>query len=197
MADRTGRFGLVHLRSRRHSMVNGLGKWGPAMKLGILVGVAAVGAALLSTPVSADGTVYNDLSGSEIVELLDAHGYSATLTTDEGGDPLVMGAADGLKFRVQTYDCNSQAPRRCHSLQFVASFALQHKATQDDFMAMNDYNQKKVYGRAFIDENGDAAIDFVVNLSGGVLAANLMDDVGTWKTYVLTKFVQHLGWKVS
>ena len=37
----------------------------------------------------------------------------------------------------------------------------------------------------------------VVNLSGGVLAANLMDDVGTWKTYVLTKFVQHLGWKVS
>ncbi len=167
------------------------------MGLKVLLGAAAVAGAVLSTPVYADGTIYNDLSGSEIVALLDAHGYSATLTTDPGGDPLIMGAADGLKFRVQTYDCNSQAPRRCRSLQFVASFALEHKATSDDFMAMNDYNQKKVYGRAFIDENGDAAIDFVVNLSGGVMAANLMDDVGTWKTYVLDTFVQHLGWKVS
>jgi hypothetical protein len=167
------------------------------MKLKVLFGAAAVASVLISTSAGADGTIYNDLSGSEIVALLDAHGYSATLTTDQGGDPLIMGAADGLKFRVQTYDCNAQAPRRCHSLQFVASFALQHKASSDDFMAMNDYNQKKVYGRAFIDENGDAAIDFVVNLSGGVMAANLMDDVGTWKTYVLDTFVQHLGWKVS
>ena len=167
------------------------------MKLEFVLGGAALACALAFAPAQADDTVYNDLSGSEVVALLDAHGYQATLTTDQYGDPLIMGAADGLKFRVQSYDCNEQAPRRCHSLQFVASFALQHQATPDDFVAMNDYNQKKVYGRAFIDENGDAAIDMVINLTGGVMAANLMDQVGTWKSYVLDVFVQHLGWKVS
>ena len=167
------------------------------MKLGILVGAAAIVAVLSATPAGADGTVYNDLAGSEIAELLDAHGYSATLTTDDHGDPLVMGSADGLKFKVFTYDCNNQAPRRCRSLQFVSAFSLGHKPTPDDYVAMNQYNNDRVFGRAFIDTNGDAAVDFVVNLSGGVLAANLMDDVGTWKTYVLEKFIQHLGWKTS
>jgi hypothetical protein len=168
------------------------------MRLALAFGAALLAVGLGCAPALADGgTVYNDLSGSEIVALLDAHGYQATLTTDGDGDPMIMGRADGLNFRVQTYDCNEQAPRRCRSLQFVASFALQHKATTDDFEAMNEYNQKKVYGRAFIDENGDAAIDMVVNLAGGVMAANLMDQVGTWKTYVLDVFVEHLGWKVS
>ena len=167
------------------------------MKLGILMGAAIAGAALISSPVSADGTIYNDLSGSEIVELLDAHGYSATLTTDDHGDPMVMGAADGLKFKIFTYNCNAQAPRRCHNLQFVSAFSLGHKPTPEDYVAMNQYNNDRIFGRAFIDSNGDAAVDFVVNLSGGVLAANLMDDVGTWKTYVLEKFIQHLGWKTS
>jgi len=164
----------------------------------LIVGAALLALCVVATPALAGGdTVYNDLSGSEIVALLDAHGYAASLTTDGNGDPLVMGAADGLKFKVQTYDCNGSAPRRCRSLQFIAAFSLDHPATDADMHAMNDYNRKKVYGRAFIDENGDAAVDMVVNMTGGVLAANLMDTVGTWKTFVLDVFVRHLGWKVS
>jgi len=158
---------------------------------------AALVAGTLSSPVYADGTVYNDLSGSEIVALLDAHGYSATLTTDQGGDPEIMAAADGLKFTVFTYNCNTQAPRRCNGLQFESAFDLGHKPTEADYVAMNQYNNDKVFGRAFINKDGDAAVDFVVNLTGGVLTANLMDDVGTWKTYVLEKFIQNLGWKTS
>jgi hypothetical protein len=162
--------------------------------------VAAAGLALgmAGTPASAGSdTVYNDLSGSEIVALLDAHGYQASLTTDEGGDPLVTAKIDGLKFKVQTYDCGKTVPRRCGSLQFIAAFSLDHAVSSADFTAMNDYNKKKVYGRAFIDDNGDADVDMVMNLNGGVLAANLMDKVATWKTYVLDVFVQHLGWRVS
>jgi hypothetical protein len=162
------------------------------------LGAALLAFGLAAAPAFAAGdSVYNDLAGSEIVALLDSHGYQATLTTDSSGDPLVMGSADGLKFKVQTYDCNKSAPRRCRSLQFIAAFSLDHPATNADLVAMNDYNKKKVYGRAFIDENGDAAVDMVINLSGGVLAANLMDTVGTWKSFVLDVFVQHLGWKVS
>jgi hypothetical protein len=163
-----------------------------------IIGAAILAIGLIATPAIAAGdTVYSDLSGSEVVALLDNHGYSASLTTDEGGDPYVTGIADGLKFHVETYDCNSAAPRRCRSLRFVATFSLDHPATNADFVAMNDYNMKKVYGRAFIDKDGDAAVDMVVNLNGGVLAANLMDTVGTWKSFVLDVFVQHLGWKVS
>ena len=150
-----------------------------------------------SPALAGSDTVYNDLSGSEIVALLDAHGYQASLTTDEGGDPLITAKVDGLKFKVQTYDCGKSVPRRCRSLQFIAAFSLDHPVTSADYAAMNDYNKKKVYGRAFVDDNGDADVDMVMNLNGGVLAANLMDTVATWKTYVLDVFVQHLGWRVS
>jgi len=164
----------------------------------LTIGAALLALSVVATPaVAGSDSIYNDLSGSEIVALLDAHGYQASLTTDGGGDPLVMGSADGLKFKVQTYDCNGSAPRRCRSLQFIAAFSLDHPATDADMRAMNDYNRKKVYGRAFIDDNGDAAVDMVINLNGGVMAANLMDTVGTWKSFVLDVFVQHLGWKVS
>lgn len=164
----------------------------------LALGAALFALCVVATPARAgNDTVYTDLSGSEIVALLDAHGYQASLTTDGSGDPLVMGQADGLKFKVQTYDCNGSAPRRCRSLQFIAAFSLDRAATDADVRAMNDYNRKKVYGRAFIDENGDAAVDMVINLNGGVLAGNLMDTVGTWKSFVLDVFVQHLGWKVS
>lgn len=173
------------------------GNWGPAMRLRVLLSAAALAATVLSTPVFADSSVYSDLSGSEIVALLDAHGYSATLTTDDHGDPLIMGSVDGLKFRVFTYNCNAQAPRRCNSLQFVSSFALGHKPTPDDYVAMNKYNNDRIFGRAFINDDNDAAIDYVINLTGGVMAGNLMDDVSTWKTYVLDKFVAQLGWKSS
>ena len=165
------------------------------MKLGFLFGGVALACVIGLAPARADDTIYNDLSGSEIVALLDAHGYQATLTTDQDGDPLIMGAADGLKFRVQTYDCNEQAPRRCRTLQFLAAFA--HEASPSDVAAMNDYNNKRVYGRAYINSDGDAAVDFTINLAGGVLAANLMDQVGTWKSYVLDRFVEQLGWKSS
>ncbi len=164
----------------------------------LVVGAALIALSAMASPALADSdAVYNDLAGSEIVALLDAHGYQASLTTDEHGDPLVMATADGLKFKVQTYDCNGQAPRRCRTLQFIASFSLGHSATDADRRAMNEYNQKKVYGRAFIDDYDDAAVDMVVNMTGGVLAANLMDTVGTWKSFVLDVFVQHLGWKTS
>ena len=166
---------------------------------GLSASLAAL-AVILMTAVSAqaqDDESYADLSGSEIVALLEAHGYSASLTTDSAGDPLVMASADGLRFRVQTYDCNSSAPRRCRTLQMVSSFALERPPSAEDFIAMNDYNNQKVYGRAYIDDNGDAAVDFTVNLSGGVSASNLMDNVGTWKAFILDVFVNYLGWQVS
>jgi hypothetical protein len=168
------------------------------MKLWGTLGAAALLGVTLALPVQADeDSVYTDLSGGDIVALLDSHGYQATLTTDEGGDPLVMASADGLTFKVYTYDCNKAAPRRCQSIQFTSSFSLGHKATADDFKMMNNYNRNKIYGRAFIDQNGDAAIDFTIDLSGGVLAGNLMSQVSTWKSYVLDRFVTQLGWKVS
>lgn len=145
----------------------------------------------------ADDRIYEDLSGSEIVALLDAHGYDATLTTDTYGDPFITARGSDLKFKVLTSDCDKAAPRRCRSLMFLATFALPRKATDEDFRAMNEYNKNKMFGRAFIDDNGDAAVDFVINMSGGVSARNLMDNVGTWKVYVLDVFVKHLGWQTS
>lgn len=172
-----------------------MGKWA-LRQLGLAVGAAAF---LMAGWASAqDDENYEDLSGSEIVALLEAHGYDASLTTDGSGDPFVTASADGLRFQVATYDCNKSVPRRCRTLQLSSTFALTNNTEETDyFEAMNDFNRQKVYGRAFINEDGDAAVDFTINLSGGVSASNLMDNIGTWKTYVLDVFVDYLGWTVS
>lgn len=164
------------------------------MRLSAIFGVV-IGFCVSLTSVSAQEGVYQDLAGSEVVALLDAHGYNATLTADDFGDPLIMGSADGLKFQVQTYNCNDAAPRRCKTLRFLSSFAAPSSISADEVMkAMNDFNKSKVYGRAFVNDDNDPTVDFRIDLSGGVTAANLMDQVGTWKSFVLDVFIEHLGW---
>jgi hypothetical protein len=58
---------------------------------------------------------------------------------------------------------------------------------------IEQWNEDRVWGRAFIDPDNDPWIDLAVNLKGGVSPENFNDTVSWWWA-VLRDFEEHIGW---
>ena len=65
------------------------------------------------------------------------------------------------------------------SLQFRVAF----KATPS-LDAINGWNRDKRYGKAFLDEDGDAAIDYDLDLEGGATERTVLESVRTFRALV-------------
>jgi hypothetical protein len=114
-----------------------------------------------------------------------ARGYgSATVQTDDVGDPQILGRIDGIRYTVSFYGCVNGAS--CTTLQFRAAWTNPGSATLE---TMNAWNQDKRFGKAYLDYSGDPVIEWDVNLFGGVTAANL-DDTFDWWKLVLQSFAE-------
>ena len=111
-----------------------------------------------------------------------ARGYgSATLTTDNQGDPMIEGRIGGKEYAVIFYDCTDN--RACKAIQFWAWFQAPSITSAD----MKEWNQSERFGKAYLDSDGDPNIEWDVNLFGGVTYRNLDDNFDWWRL-VLEKF---------
>lgn len=99
---------------------------------------------------------------------------SAKLDKDDGGDPMIVGRMDGVRYGIYFYGCKNG--KDCDDIQFTAAW------DEDKFdpADINDWNLTKRYGRAYVDKDGDPTIDMVVNLDYGVSEANLEDSFNWW-----------------
>jgi hypothetical protein len=78
------------------------------------------------------------------------------------------------------YDCsgNGADDQRCNNLQFLAQWEVSKRTTID---TANVYNQKFVFGRAYLSKDGKTFMfDYSVNIKDGVSAANLKRHVDNW-----------------
>ena len=105
----------------------------------------------------------------------------AALTKDGMGDPLIEGSIDSKEYRLYFYDCSEN--RDCKSLMFCAIWEAEDLT--DAMMA--NWNREKRFGKAYLDEDGRAALEMNVNLHGGVARENL-DDTLDWWRLVLAEF---------
>ncbi len=105
----------------------------------------------------------------------------ASMTRDSMGDPLIEGQLDGKEYRLYFYDCSEN--RDCKSLMFSAIWEAEELT--DEMMA--DWNREKRFGKAYIDEDGRAALEMNVNLRGGATLANLGDTLDWWRL-ILAEF---------
>ncbi len=153
---------------------------------------------LMIAPAWAQGEeeVFNAITGDRLVEILQSQGFAASLTVDRHGDPLVLAEAGGVHFQVITYGCNGAANPSCSRLQMVSQMRLPNGATEADIAMMNAYNQRFLFGRAYLDAYGQATVDYSINLNQGISEDNLIDNLNIW-THVLFQFVNGLGWSVS
>jgi hypothetical protein len=133
-------------------------------------------------------TLITGSSFDAIVEALEEGGFSVELTKDTDGDPLIESIDDEEPFSVHFYGCTDGAD--CQYIQFVSGWDLSDGVTVDVVL---EWNEDRVWGRAFIDSEMDPWIDLAVNLQGGVTAENFADTVSWWWS-VMRDFEDHIGW---
>lgn len=157
---------------------------------------AALALFCVTGPAAAE-TVMKDISADELVQIMRAQGFAAQAETASDGSPMIVARMGQVKFGVTTYGCKGLAnAQRCTQLQFVTVFDLQDAPSTQAIMAMNAYNNKRLFGRAYVDPSGDAILDMTVNLARGVTRDNLVDNMTVW-VGVLSNFMTDFGWETG
>ncbi len=171
------------------------------MKRGFTAVIAVIGAlviagAAMSTDALAQGKkrsgsseeLITASSFDAILAALENNGFQTQLTTDTAGDPLIKSTDDNEPFSVHFYGCTDG--KDCQYIQFTSGWDLANGTMPD---VIEKWNEEWVWGRAYLDDEGDPWLDLAVNLYGGVTADNFDDTVDWWWT-VMRDFEDHIGW---
>lgn len=157
--------------------------WG---RLGKSAAAAIFLASLLVAPTALgqSSSVLDDADADVIADVARGFGSIEVRTTDSGA-PFLVGRMDGVRYGILFYGCANG--RDCERIQFAASFGGFNVDAGD----MNDWNVEKLIGRAFLASDGDAVLDFVVNLERGVTRDNFDRTFSLWRV-ALQEFVEFL-----
>lgn len=141
------------------------------------LGAVAVMAMIHAAPVAAQ-SADDILDGSDPGAILEiARGYgSAMLDVDGVGDPKISGRIGGQPYDVFFYGCDDGG-QNCMSLQFTTWYV----GTRPTAEVVTKWNDENRFGTAYLDRDGDLAIDMDVNLFGGVTRRNLDDTFDWWR----------------
>lgn len=128
------------------------------------------------------------IDGGQVDEILNlARGYgSAHLETQSNGDPKITGKIEGVTYQVFFMNCTDN--KNCEDLNFYAGF-LDNKPTLE---TINTWNRDKRFGKAYLDADLDAVVEFDVNLEHGVTRENLDAAFSIW-ALVLKQYTAHIG----
>ena len=117
----------------------------------------------------------------ELSAVLSSYGMTVKDSTTKESDPwLTATTPKGTDFYVNMYDCVGTGAdnRRCNNLQFLAQWELSKNVGLD---SANVYNQKFVFGRAYLNKDGKMFMfDYSVNIKDGVSKDNLKRHVDNW-----------------
>jgi len=112
-----------------------------------------------------------------IMKALQDAGYRATLSKDNGGDPLIKSGAAGVDFSVLFYNCTEN--KDCKTIQFYAGFVKKGLTLE----TMNKWNTNHRFARAYLDDEKDPRIEMDLDLdNGGMSAALFKANIATWES---------------
>lgn len=101
---------------------------------------------------------------------------SAELSKDTKGDPMIKGRLETVQYYIYFFGCKDG--RNCRSLLLKASNSV---TTKPALVAMNEFNQKSRFAKAYLDDDADPVVELDINLDGGVSSKNLDDTFDWWK----------------
>jgi hypothetical protein len=148
--------------------------------------VALLGIAM-AAPAMARPLPDGGITAQELASVLQEKGYKAQVTTDKDGDPLVRSASGGVDFLVLYYECKGK--QRCPSIQCYAGF----KKTAIMPARIAEWNTKRRFGRAYLDDESDPRVEMDVDVEHGATTEAIANDMERWVT-VLAGFTKHIGW---
>jgi hypothetical protein len=104
----------------------------------------------------------------------------AEVGRDAMKDPQIEGTLDGLPYRVDFYGC--WLGRNCDRILFEVRLSRKEwddKPPRPKLFAR--WNREKLFGRAWLDDENRAVLDYPVTLVGGVPKENLRDAFARWR----------------
>jgi hypothetical protein len=125
-----------------------------------------------------------------LVRAMQANGYTAQLTVDSTGDPMIRSAAGGTNFQVLFYNCTDH--RECATVQFHVGYDLK---TAPSLESINDWNRSQRFGSAHLDKENDPILEMDVDLDDGGLSPLLFIDNLEFWTSALGRFEKHIGYR--
>lgn len=157
------------------------------MKLSALILGGALALATLTGAQAATKLV--DGSDPDAILAL-AQGYGdADLETQSNGNPKIKGTMDGITYAIYFMNCDDDN-ENCEDINFYAGF-LDLKV---DAKKINEWNRDKRFGKAYLDKDGDAVVEWDVNLEHGVSSDNMDANIGVWQL-IMGQYSEYIGFK--
>ncbi|HEY6663190.1 MAG TPA: YbjN domain-containing protein [Sphingomicrobium sp.] len=145
---------------------------------------------LLSAASSAEAQMVRAQDPQSIVKAMQGSGYTAELTADQTGDPMIRSAAGGTNFQLLFYNCTNH--RECATVQFHVGYDLK---TSPSLESINEWNRTQRFGSAHLDKENDPILEMDVDLDDGGLSPLLfIDNIEFW-TSALGRFEKHIGYR--
>jgi hypothetical protein len=148
---------------------------------------AAAAACLMALAGTAGAQTVSSQQPDSLVAALQNLGYRAQLEKDSSGDPRVRSSIEGVNYSFWFYGCTNGAD--CSLVIMSAGFDLDRNVGLD---LINDWNARKLIGRAFLDEEQDPIIDHPVVMEGGISTAAFGELITRWG-WALSDFKTHIG----
>jgi hypothetical protein len=155
--------------------------------------LAIAAAMLAAASTAAQAQTKSALTGEELAGVLSAAGLEAQIIEDaKTGAPVATARAGQIEFWVRALDC-AGAPKACSTLMFFANFDLGREAAAADYKAVNAFNDRQVFGRAYLlPAKNLVGVDYVIELQGGVSADHIANNIARW-TDVIDAFIAHFS----
>ena len=142
--------------------------------------VAITAGALLAAPgftrpMAAQGVV-SEVSTEQLQKMLESMGYEVEHPKE-----------DVLQFAIEGH--SALVINKKQNIQLYSYFKKQKKM---DLKKINEWNATKRFSRAYLDQDGDAVIEWDIDLEGGTTAGALKESIRTYRIGVMT-FVRFLN----
>ena len=149
--------------------------------------VSVAFAALFAFAGTAQAQTVTSQRPASVVAALQAEGFKAELTKDDGGDPMIKSTSSGTDFLVLFYGCTKNV--NCTSIQFYAGYA----DGKVSLSKLNDWNSSHRFSRAYISDKGAARVESDLDLDvGGMSTALFADNFEVWTT-TMAAFEKHIA----
>lgn len=125
-------------------------------------------------------------SPQTLVDALQKLGYQARLETDDDGDPMIRSKLEGSNYQIYFYGCSQG--KDCRRILFSAGFELE---TPLPLASYNDWNNHKLFGRAFQSDSGASVIDYVVEAPNG-MDEDTFAEVVDWWSIAISDFKDYI-----
>ena len=150
---------------------------------------AAAAVMMAAAPSPSAAQTLSAMRAVEIEATLIESGLAVEMTEDAAsGAPVARASMGDIVFWVRGLDCSGDA---CATLLFFANFELGRAVADADYRVVNRFNDKQVFGRAYLLEaDRQVGVDYVIELDGGVSQENVAANVSRWAD-VVAAFIDH------